>query len=262
MDKVTVAIAILIIILSIIAIALITDIIGDDCPSYNLAPGGMDIIYSGRVGLLVNGSISYSEFLSSLYKSNTTQPIWARIHVLGVYDPSGEVFIIDGRKCIFKSDSEKAVFRAVVEEVIDGNTSLEGKEIIVYVNFEMIKGDTIVFPDFLRPVLPCRTYIALLRPTKIWISGNFRCGGRYSIASLSTNVYMIEAFTVFLYKDGMVYHLVFARNLGDVDNVYAGLKGEEYRGDDHILSTPLPYDEFVEELKTVIAEAKEFSRQP
>ncbi|WFO74968.1 hypothetical protein J4526_07815 [Desulfurococcaceae archaeon MEX13E-LK6-19] len=233
----------------------------NECLYYKLNPGGMDIIYSCEVGLLVNGNISYSEFLAKYYNT-TVRPIWAKIHVLGVYK-CGEVFVINGRNCVFETDTSKAVFRVIVEEVIEGNTSLEGKQIIVYVDFERITGNTIAFPDFLRPVLPCRTYIAMLLPAKIWVSGRFRCSNKEVIyGGLNIKVYKVVGYTVFLYKDGMVYHLNFARNLGEVDNVYSGLDGEEYRGNERILSTPLPYDEFVEELKIVIEEAKEFSRQP
>ncbi len=224
---------------------------------YKLVPGGTDAVYSWRIALLVNGSMSFRDYLEDFYKNNT-ELTWAKIFVLDTYtlQPSNNM----PRDCSIKEVLVPGTFfKALVEEVIDGDPGLKGTTIIIYVAGEIIKDKKVLFPETDRPILPGREYVTLLKPARISVKILCICDGKDRIFSGKTiDSYIVNLYTTYLYRNGKVYHLVFSEKISIIDQVYSNAYGTEYQGSDALLQKDeINYSIFKKELITLLDEIKQ-----
>ena len=223
---------------------------------------GIKIFLSKYVGDLLNDRLRWNEYLCK-YCINGS--VWTRVKILRPLDPCEYVKLDIDEENVFIA-TKFTIYEAHVVELLYGNKSLEGKTIYVLsIREAVFPREKRILLSSLPPILPGREYITYLKGLDknsisyyVIINGSLR--ERAGI-DLDGKLYRLgNILMVFIVIDDTVYNLDTQMHyIMGIDKDYGGISGImslNYKGDNMILKSPIPYSEFKNLLLSFIDKCK------
>ncbi len=223
---------------------------------------GIKILLSKYVGDLLNDRLGWNEYLCKYCISGS---VWARVKILRPLDPCEYVKLDINEENVFIG-TKFTIYEAYVVEVLYGDKSLEGKTIYVLsIREAVFPKEKKILLSSLPPVLPGREYITYLKELdknsiSYYIIINGSMSERMGI-DLDGKLYRLgNILMIFIVLNDTVYNLDTQMHyIMDIDKGYGGISGItllNYKGDNIILKSPVPYGEFKKLLLSLINKCK------
>ena len=223
---------------------------------------GIKIFLSKYVGDLLNDRLGWNEYLCK-YCINGS--VWARVKIIRPLDPCEYVKLDIDEENVFIA-TKFTIYEAHVVEVLYGNKSLKGKNIYVLsIREAVFPREKRILLSSLPPILPGREYITYLKGLDknsisyyVIINGSLR---KRAGIDLDGKLYRLgNILMVFIVINNTVYNLdTQIHYIMGIDKDYGGITGIaslNYKGDNMMLRSPMPYGEFRNLLLSFIDKCK------